>query len=196
MLILLFTVVVACILFVAFEYVEAVLLARLDFGVSATYDLLTATLLAGLMYLSMRRVWNSHGALEWTSFAFLLLLFVEWFPWRVIWHGGVEAFPDDPIRLARIAVHTTPAGIAAMLWLFISLVRNSGHSYRPFLVGVIWSMLFMFWVSTEAFDPLPEQLPLYTVLIPSVALIAVFAMMTWVFGPNRLLRRIAETKVD
>ena len=153
-------------------------------------------LLAGLMYLSMRKVWNSHGTLEWTSFAFLFLLFVEWFPWRVIWHGGVGAFPDNPIHLARIAVHTTPAGIAAMLWLFISLVRNSGHSYRPFLVGVIWSMLFMFWVSTEAFDPLPEQLPLYTVLIPSVALIAVFAMMTWVFGPDRLLRRIAETKVD
>lgn len=123
-------------------------------------------------------IWN------WLSFLSLMLLTIELSHIGGNWSIEIR----DSLRVAfhmGMVQRYTIIGIVAIIWLGLTLVFNRGAILRPFLVGVIWAMLFTSWMSDEVINSSTEYLPIYVWAVPSLVLPIAFAMMTWVFVPGR-----------
>ena len=175
------------VLLVVSDHIQESLMERKGLT-DALYDVLIVAILSTLLYFVLRYVFDLYDALSWASVVCLSLLAIDWFPGDYLHVDSMEKAHEN-FRLHRASFLIAPAGILALAGLFGSLALDRGQQFRPFLVGLVWGMLFTFWLNIDTPDSLAEHLPIHMWLIASLMLAVVFWMMAWVFGADRALER-------
>ena len=139
---------------------------------------------SALVHIFARWYLKLEDASPWTGTVFLLCVAIAYFPGNGAWYPA--SVNDNLLVYFPMDWHVVGIGLLGFVALTISLYFGKWRIARPYMVGLCWPAVFQATVSKPVETYQLQGLGVTDWVAPTLALVAVFAMMAGMFGPGKL----------